>query len=73
MFYIEEKYKYHKESYRIIDAGRENGLEVNAHKTSRAYIVISRHQTAGQNHVTVANNTFKSVARFKCLGTTVTK
>jgi hypothetical protein len=34
----------------LIDAGKETGLEVNTEKTK--YMVLSRHQNAGQNHDT---------------------
>jgi hypothetical protein len=32
----------------LIDASKETGLEVNAEKTK--YMLLSRHQNAGQNH-----------------------
>jgi hypothetical protein len=55
----------------LIDAGMEVGLEVNTEKTK--YMLLSRHQNAGQNHdINIANRSFENVAQFKYLGTTVT-
>jgi hypothetical protein len=35
------------------------------------YMVISHHQTTGQNHcIKVANKSFENVAKFKCWGAT---
>jgi hypothetical protein len=49
----------------------EVGLEVNAENTK--YMLLSRHQNAGQNHdIKIANRSFENVAQFKHLGTTVT-
>jgi len=50
-----------------LEASREVGLEVNTEKTK--YVVMSHHQNAGQNHNLL---TADNVAKFKCLGTTVT-
>jgi hypothetical protein len=52
-------------------ARKEVGLEVNAEKTK--YMLLSRHQNAGQNHdIKIANRSFENVAHFKYLGMTVT-
>jgi hypothetical protein len=37
----------------LIDASKEVGLEVNTEKTK--YMLLSRHQNAGQNHVAVSS------------------
>jgi hypothetical protein len=53
------------------DAGKEVELEANAEKTM--YMLLSRHQKAGQNHdIKIGNRSFENVARFTYLGTTVT-
>jgi hypothetical protein len=53
----------------LIDASKDVGLGVNAEKTK--YILLSRHQNAGQNHdVKIANRCFENVAQLKYLGTT---
>jgi len=55
----------------LVAATREIGLEVSADKTK--YMVMSRDQSAGQNHsVRIDNSTFERVEVFKCLGTTLT-
>jgi hypothetical protein len=55
----------------LIDANREVDVEVNAKKTK--YVLLSHHQNAGQNHnINIANRSFKNVAQFRYLGTTVT-
>jgi hypothetical protein len=60
------------------DTGALNGafkevcLEANAEKTK--YILLSRHQNAGQNHGIKRGSTyFENVAQSKYLGMTVTK
>jgi hypothetical protein len=54
----------------LIDATKEVGLEVNAEKTK--YMLLSRHQNAGQNHdIKIANRSFENVSQFKYLGTTI--
>jgi hypothetical protein len=60
-----------KNTEALIGAGKEVGLEVNAEKTK--YMLLSRHQNAGQNHnIKIDDRSFKNVAQFKYLGTTVT-
>jgi ribosomal protein S2 len=55
----------------LIDASKEVGLEENAEKTK--YMVLSRHQNAGQNHnMKMANRSLESAAQFRYLGTTIT-
>ncbi|PNF32523.1 hypothetical protein B7P43_G02444 [Cryptotermes secundus] len=55
----------------LIDAGKEAGLQVNAYKTK--YMLLSRHQNAGQNHdIKTANRSFENVTEFNYFGTTVT-
>jgi hypothetical protein len=50
---------------------KEVGLEVNAEKTK--YMLLSRHQNAGQNHnIKIGDRLFENVAQFKYLGPTVT-
>jgi hypothetical protein len=47
------------------------GLEANAARTK--YLLLSRHQNAGQNHdIKIANRSYQNVAQFKYLGTAVT-
>jgi hypothetical protein len=54
----------------LLDAGKEVGLEVNSEKTK--YMLMS-HKKAGQKHgIKIANRSFKGVAKFKYLGTTLT-
>jgi hypothetical protein len=55
----------------LTDARKEVGLEVNAEKTK--YMLLSRHQNAGQTHdINRANRSFENAAQFKYLGTTIT-
>jgi hypothetical protein len=55
----------------LLDAIKENGLEVNSEKTK--YMFLSRLQTAGQsNYIRVDNKYFEKVAKFKYLGSTLT-
>jgi hypothetical protein len=59
-----------KSTENLTDATKEVGLEVNTGKTK--YMLLSRHQNAGQNHdVKRANTSFENVAQLKYLGTTV--
>jgi hypothetical protein len=51
------------------DASKEVGLEVNTEKTK--YMLLSRHQNAGQNHdIEITDTSLENVAQFKYLGTT---
>jgi ABC-type siderophore export system fused ATPase/permease subunit len=60
-----------KNAETIIDASKEVRLQVNAEKYK--YMLLSRHQTAEQNHdIKVASRCFENVAQFKYLGTTET-
>jgi hypothetical protein len=60
-----------KNTETLIGASNEVGLEVNAEKTK--YMLLSRHQTAGQNHnIQIGDRSFENVAQFRYLGTTVT-
>jgi ribosomal protein S2 len=55
----------------LIDATKEVGLELDTEKTK--YMLLSRHQNAGQNHdIKIANRCFENVAKFRYLGTTIT-
>ena len=55
----------------LIDASKVNGLEINGDKTK--YIVMSRHQYAGQSHnIKTDNSSFERVEEFTHLGTTLT-
>jgi hypothetical protein len=55
----------------VLHARREVGLEVNTEKTK--YVVGSHQQNAGQNHnVLIASKSFENMAKFRCLGITVT-
>jgi hypothetical protein len=56
---------------RNFDASKEVGLEGNTRKTK--CMLLSSHQNAWQNHdIKIPNRSFKSVAQFGDLGTTVT-
>jgi hypothetical protein len=60
-----------KNTETLIEAIKEVGLEVNARKTK--YMLLSCHQNSGQNNdIKIANRSFKNVAQFIYLGTTVT-
>jgi hypothetical protein len=46
------------------------GLEVSTEKTK--YMLLSRHQNAGQNHdIKISNRCFENVAQFRYLGTMI--
>jgi hypothetical protein len=54
----------------LLDATDEVGLEVNPEKTK--YMLVSRCQKAGKRQsIKVGNRSFKSVAKFRYLGTTL--
>jgi hypothetical protein len=62
-----------KNNETLIDASKEVCLEINVEKTETKYMLLSRHQNAGQNRdIQIANRSFENVAQFKYLGTTVT-
>jgi hypothetical protein len=57
-----------KNTETLIDASKEVGLEVNAEKTKYRYLLLSRHQNAGQNHnIKIANRSFENVVQLKYL------
>jgi hypothetical protein len=59
-----------KNTRTLIDASKEVGLEANAENSM--YMLLSRHQNAGQNpDVKIANRYFENVVQFRYLGTTV--
>jgi hypothetical protein len=60
-----------KNTETFINASKEVGLEINAEKTK--YILLSRHQNAGQNSdIQIGNRSLENVSQFKYLETTVT-
>jgi hypothetical protein len=55
----------------LLEAGRDDGLEINAEKTK--YMIMSRHPNSGQNqNMRIAKDSFENVAKFKYLGTRLT-
>jgi hypothetical protein len=55
----------------LLEANRDVGLEINAEKTR--YMNMSRHSNSGQNqNISIANESFEKVAKFKYLGMTLT-
>jgi hypothetical protein len=55
----------------LLEASRDVGLEINTEKTK--YMIMSHHQNSGQNqNIRTANELFKSVAKLKYLGMTLT-
>jgi hypothetical protein len=60
-----------KNTQTLIDTSKEVCLEADTEKTK--YILLSRHQNAGQNdYIKIANRSFGNVAQFKYLGTAIT-
>jgi hypothetical protein len=60
-----------KNTKTILEASKEVSVEANAEKTK--YMLLSHHQTGGQNHnIKTANRSCENVAKFKYLGMTVT-
>jgi hypothetical protein len=67
----ENIYTVQKNTIALLDVSKEVGLEVNPEKTK--YMPVSRCQKAGQKQsIKIASRSFESVAKFKCLGTTLT-
>jgi hypothetical protein len=61
-----------KNTESLIDPSKEVGLEINVEKIK--YMLLSRHQNAGQNHdIKIANRESENVSQFRYLGTTVKK
>jgi hypothetical protein len=59
-----------KKTETLMDASKEVGLDENAENTK--YMLLSRHQNAGQNHdMKIRNRCFENVAQFRYLGTTI--
>jgi hypothetical protein len=61
-----------KNTKALLQASREDGLQVNTGKTK--YVVMSRHQNVGQNHnLLAAIKSLENVAKFKYFGKWVTR
>jgi hypothetical protein len=60
-----------KNTEALLDAGKGVGLEVNPEETKN--MLMSRSQKTGQKHsIKIANRSYKDVAKFRYLGTTLT-
>jgi hypothetical protein len=59
-----------KNTIALLDASKEVGLEVNPEKTK--YMLVSHQKTGRRQSIKIANRSFENVAKFKCLGTTLT-
>jgi hypothetical protein len=60
-----------KNTEALLDTSKEDGLEENPETTK--YMLMSRYKKAGQKHsIKIGNRSFKGVAKFKYLGTTLT-
>jgi hypothetical protein len=60
-----------KNTEALLDVSKEVGVEVNPEKTK--YMLISHCQKIGQKHsIKTVNRSCEDVAKFKCLGTTLT-
>jgi hypothetical protein len=60
-----------KNTEAVLEARREDGVEVNTEKTR--YMVVSRHQNVGQSHnLQIANKSHENVEKFKSLRAAVT-
>jgi hypothetical protein len=60
-----------KNTEALLDAGKEVGLEVNPEKSK--YMLMSRSQNIRRKRrIKIANRSFEDVAKFRCLGTTLT-
>jgi hypothetical protein len=59
-----------KNTESLLEVSMDVCLEINAENTK--YMIMSRHPNSGQNqNIRIANESFESVAKFKCLGTTL--
>jgi hypothetical protein len=61
-----------KNTETLTEASKKVGLEANIEKTK--YMLLSRHQNAGQNHdIKIPNRCFENMEQFKYLETTVNR
>jgi hypothetical protein len=59
-----------KKKKTLLDASKEDGLEVNTGETM--YMLMSHYQNTGQNcNIKIANKAYENVTNFKYLGMTV--